>query len=410
LCRITRGAVFACSFKAPEHVQQCRRLQGWRRDWRPRPCRPQPHARTDCGYEIPCSLNPRPIQFTGHPHGPSMANARSKNILQEEKDSLGQVTALLGPGLRAAYDLYHRRRGESPNSISNAGHLTWGGAYAHLPFCSSRYRSRRIFAQLLARLVLEAESAISCRGFIVTSFARSSLFDRRHSDLDQKGGFRCWSILLRGIIPADECGLCGSRFTLRRPASTSITTCRPGIAAHRQFRRFRRAPRRTRCSHPPRGFSRAAWDSAGGDHPRHEKHDGRFGLAPSNRACGGNHRLLEKRRRGRRICGGYQMLGQTIHDPSMLNRKMTPWKVWDCCPLSPRLPQRRQPTRRGHEFWIWITYWRDGRRYEIHMGETESQTPGWKSFPEMAGRSGFRMEAFRQMEKPGLLPAWIVRQ
>lgn len=239
-----------------------------------------------------------------------------------------------------------------------------------------------IFAQLLGTLwLLEAEERALVRGFLVNKFRGDlSLFDDGIKIIEEKGGVPVLGVIpyLRGLSLPDEDAVSVEVAThAARPASSSQTDIAvlalPRIANADDFDSLRAEP---------------------DVHVRHIDSVKKLGnphaiIIPGTkstiadltwlRETGLADAVIRFARAGGEvvgICGGYQMLGQLIQDPLHVESQMDSVEGLGLLPITTTFAKTKstyQVRARILNFESLAGEMIEG--YEIHMGETESQSP-----------------------------------
>lgn len=248
-----------------------------------------------------------------------------------------------------------------------------------------------IFAQLLGTLwLVEPEERTLMRGFIVNKFRGDlSLFDDGIQIIEQKGGIPVLGVIpyLRGLsLPDEDAVSVEVASRAAQPASTSQTDIAilalPRIANFDDFDALRAEP---------------------GVHIRHVDSASQLGkpqaiIIPGTKSTMADLEWLRQTgladsiigfaRNGGvviGICGGYQMLGQSIHDPFHVE---SPNDLMDGLGL---LPVVTTFVEKKATYQIYARILNFGslagemiEGYEIHMGETKGQMP----WVEIVSRNG----------------------
>ncbi len=313
----------------------------------------------------------------------------------EKKEILWEHVTQSLDRLRAAYDLVIIEGAGSPAELNlKCGDIVNMAVaqYAQSPVLLVGDIDRGgIFAQLLGTLwLLEPEERSLMRGFIVNKFRGDlSLFDDGIQIIEQKGGIPVLGVIsyLRGLSLPDEDAV-SVEVTSRaaQPASTSQTDIAilalPRIANFDDFDALRAEP---------------------GVHIRHVDSASQLGkphavIIPGTkstmadlewmRQTGLADSVIAFARNGGAvigICGGYQMLGQSIHDPFHVESPNDSVQGLELLPVITTFADKKatyQVRAQILNFESLAGEMIEG--YEIHMGETKSQT----QWLEIVSRSG----------------------
>ncbi len=304
------------------------------------------------------------------------------------------VTAALDR-LREMYDLVIIEGAGSPAEINlRAGDIVNMAVarHAHSPVLLIGDIDRGgIFAQLLGTLwLLEPEERALVRGLVVNKFRGDlSLFDDGIQILEQKGEIPVLGVIpyLRGLhLPDEDAVSVEVASRAAEPASASqidiAVLALPRIANFDDFDSLRIEP---------------------GVHLRHVESVKQLGkphaiIIPGTKSTMADMEWLYKTGLAKAIinfaenggavigiCGGYQMLGQSIHDPHHVESKNDSIEGLGLLPVVTTFAQQKatyQVRAQILDFAGLVGEMIDG--YEIHMGETNGQTP----WVEIVSRNG----------------------
>lgn len=264
--------------------------------------------------------------------------------------------------------------------------------YAHSPVLLVGDIDRGgIFAQLLGTLwLLEPEERALLRGFIVNKFRGDlSLFEDGIQIIQEKGGIPVLGVVpyLRGLsLPDEDAVSVEVASDSSKPASTSQTDIAilalPRIANFDDFDALRAEPN---------------------VHIRHIDSAEKFGkpdavIIPGTkstmadldwlRQTGLAEKIIQFAKDGGEvvgICGGYQMLGESIHDPHHVESQTSTVQGLGLLPVSTTFIQEKATYQVSAKILNFGNLTGETvHGYEIHMGETTSQT----HWVEITSRNG----------------------
>ena len=350
--------------------------------------------------------------------GRAWQTLEAKTYYEKKEILWGHVTQALDR-LRAAHDLIIIEGAGSPAELNlRAGDIVNMAVarYAQSPVLLIGDIDRGgIFAQLLGTLwLLEPEERALVRGFVVNKFRGDlSLFDDGIRIIEQKGDVPVLGVIpyLRGLsLPDEDAVSVDVASRAAQPASTSQTDIAvlalPRIANFDDFDSL--------CTEP-------------GVHIRHVDSASQLGkphaviipgtkstMADLNwlRQTGLADSIIDYARNGGvviGICGGYQILGESIYDLCHVESKVNQVSGLGLLHITTRFLEDKatfQAQAQIHFKNGWMSRLDDSivSGYEIHSGKTQTQS----SWLEITHRTGWKR--FIQRENLGLLSTRHVRQ
>ncbi len=322
----------------------------------------------------------------------------AKNYYEKKKILWGHVAQSLDR-LRAAHDLVIIEGAGSPAELNlKRGDIVNMAVarYAQSPVLIIGDIDRGgIFAQLLGTLwLLEPEERALVRGFVVNKFRGDlSLFDDGIKIIEEKGAIPVLGVIpyLRGLSLPDEDAV-SVEVASRAAQAASASQIDIAILALPRIANFD-------------DFDSLRIET--GVHIRHVNSASQFGkphalIIPGTkstmadlewlRQIGLADLIVDYARNGGvviGICGGYQILGQTIHDPLHIESENDSAEGLGLLPVVTTFVEKKatyQARARILNFDSLVDETIEG--YEIHSGDTKSQTP----WIEIVSRNGARVK------------------
>jgi adenosylcobyric acid synthase len=354
------------------------------------------------GIELCSDLNPILIKPEADMHSQVILNGRPFKSMSAmhyytfKKMLWEHATAALDR-LRAQFDLVIIEGAGSPAELNlKAGDIVNMAIARHADspvLLAGDIDRGGIFAQLLGTLwLLEPEERQLVRGFLVNKFRGDMrLFEDGIRILEEKSGIPVLGVIpyLKDLNLPDEDAVSVEVASLSaRPASASqidiAVLAFPRIANSDDFDSLRAEP----------GVHLRHVTSArelGAPHaiilPGTKSTMADLGWMRQTGLADAVIRFAEHGGEVVGICGGYQMLGQVIHDPSHVESKDDSMKGLGLLPIVTNFAEQKETHRiraRVLNFRSLEDEIIDG--YEIHMGETQSQTP-WLEITHRNGQS-----------------------